>query len=406
MRAVRWRESGRAALSGVYAAILFLFVSRSSCAWRWFYERDGRLSQNMVAIIFLLVLSSAWATEAIGIHAMFGAFLIGCAMPKGTAFVRHLTDKLEDFTVVFLLPIFFAYTGLKTQLGLLNDPRLWLLTMLIIAIACAGKFGGTFLPAKLFGATFREATAMGVLMNTRGLVELVILTVGLQFGVINDRVFAIMVIMALVTTFATTPLLYLIFPRRLLEKATGAKAGFTVLIPVAAPGSGRRLVHVANLLSGDNDADRRILALHLERSADHQAFSTGLNASDNADQALRPLLDYAQTNQIPVEAISSLSRDIAADIARTARSTARGPGIDRLPSPGFWPDHSGREGASRADWSRHGCCRLRRSRVGQAQAHAGPAHGRPARSAGDGACRAGARKWRGSDDPACCSQKP
>jgi nucleotide-binding universal stress UspA family protein len=125
--------------------------------------------------------------------------------------------------------------------------------------------------------------------------------------------------MALVTTFATTPLLYLIFPRRLLEKATGAKAGFTVLIPVAAPGSGRRLVHVANLLSGPNDADRRILALHLERSADHQAFSTGLNASDNANQALRPLLDYAQTNQIPVEAISSLSRDIAVDIARTAR---------------------------------------------------------------------------------------
>jgi len=308
-----------AALSGVYAAILFLFVRPFLQRLEMIHEREGRLSQNIVAIIFLLVLASAWATEAIGIHAMFGAFLIGCVMPKGSAFVRHLTDKLEDYTVVFLLPIFFAYTGLKTQLGLLGGPQAWLVTVIIIATACAGKFGGTLLPAKLFGMSWRESTAMGVLMNTRGLVELVILTIGLQFGVINDQVFAIMVLMALATTFCTTPLLYLLFPRRLLEaKAAGAKAGFTVLVPVASPASGRRLMRIADLLSGAAEPDRRIIALHLQKPGDRTTYRAALDEPAN-DPALAPLMNYAEQNKIPVETISAISRDVPADIARISR---------------------------------------------------------------------------------------
>lgn len=311
-----------ASLSMVYAAILYFFVRPFLVRLELVYEREGRLSQNVVAVIFLTVLASAWATEAIGIHAMFGAFLVGCVMPKGSAFVRHLTDKLEDYTVVFLLPIFFAYTGLKTQLGLIHGTEMFVITVLIIAVACAGKFGGTIIPAKLFGATWREATAMGVLMNTRGLVELVILTIGLQLGVINDRVFAMMVVMALVTTFLTTPIIHWVVPKRWLEAAReklAEKSGFTVLIPVAAPRSGRSLLALADMLSRPASEDRRIVALHLQRLGDRDEFRSGLHEAARGDEALAPLVAYAREHNLPVEPLSYTSRDVPADIARVVR---------------------------------------------------------------------------------------
>ena len=182
-----------------------------------YFDRQGRLSQTIVAAIFLLVLASAYTTEWIGIHALFGAFLMGAIMPKGTRFVRTLSEKLEDYTVVLLLPIFFAYTGLRTQIGLLNSADLWLDTLLITAVACLGKFGGSTLAGVACGLSVRESSVIGILMNTRGLMELVILNIGLQEGVITPAVFAMMVIMALVTTALTTPVLHWIYPPRLFE---------------------------------------------------------------------------------------------------------------------------------------------------------------------------------------------
>jgi Kef-type K+ transport system membrane component KefB len=318
------------ALSAAFAGVMLVFVRPFLKRLQLIYERQGRLSQNVMSVLFLLILASAWATERIGIHAMFGAFLLGVVMPKGTEFVRHVSEKLEDFTVVFLLPIFFAFTGLKTQLGLLNEPILWLYALLIIAAACVGKFGGAAVVAKAFGASWRESSAIGILMNTRGLVELVILTVGLQFGVINDKVFAIMVIMALVTTFMTTPLLHWVYPSRLLEmqarrSAPSAEAAtkkpYTVLIPVAAPRSGGPLLQIADLLSGPGNPNRRIYALHLRRPTDRSEFRSGWREAEQSpeDQSLRALMGHAESKNIPVELISFLSRDIPRDIARTAR---------------------------------------------------------------------------------------
>src|SRR6185436_16210366 len=167
-------------------------------------------------------------------------------MPKGTQFIRHLSDKLEDFTVVFLLPIFFAYTGLKTQIGLLNHSELWVITAIVIGVACLGKFGGSTLAARVCGLGWRESAAIGILMNTRGLMELVILNIGRELGVITDAVFAMMVIMALVTTALTTPILHWVYPERLFGPQlagalTGAKRAFSVLIPVSDPNSGAPL---------------------------------------------------------------------------------------------------------------------------------------------------------------------
>jgi Kef-type K+ transport system membrane component KefB len=309
------------ALSLGYAAIVFLVIRPFLRRLELIYQRQGRLSQNVVAVIFLLVLGSAWATEAIGIHAMFGAFLIGCVMPKGTQFVRHVTEKLEDFTVVFLLPVFFAYAGLKTQIGLIDDPQLWSYAVLIIAAACTGKLLGTAIPAKLFGSDWREAAAMGVLMNTRGLMELVTLTVGLQLHVINNAVFAIMVLMALLTTFMTTPLLHWVYPaqRLLPPRKIGDTRSFSVLIPVADPRSGGPLLRIAEMLVGSSSDQGRIVALHLRRPDDRPEFRSGL-AEPSADP-LQPLLDHANKNNVRVEPISFVSSDVPHDIARVCRDT-------------------------------------------------------------------------------------
>lgn len=324
----KWNALRTVVLAGGFAALMLVFVRPFLKRLQLIYDRQGRLSQNVIAVVFLLILASAWCTERIGIHAMFGAFLLGVVMPKGTQFVQHVTEKLEDFTVVFLLPIFFAYTGLKTQLGLLNEPILWLFALLILAAACLGKFGGAAAVAKAFGSTWREASAIGILMNTRGLVELVILSVGLQFGVINDKVFAIMVVMALITTFMTTPLLYWVYPSHLLEqeaektalRAPEAKKLYTILIPVAAPKSAGSLLRLADLISGPGRPDRRFYALHLRKPIDRPEFRSGLREAQQApaDETFRTLMATAESHQIPVEMISFMSRNVPRDIARIA----------------------------------------------------------------------------------------
>jgi nucleotide-binding universal stress UspA family protein len=313
-----------AGFSVVYIAIMFLVVRPFLKRLELVFQRSNQLSQNILAIIFILVLTSAMATELIGIHALFGAFLMGAIMPKGTAFVRTLAEKLEDYTVVFLLPIFFAYTGLRTQIGLLNHLSLWWFTALIILTACLGKFGGSALAARACGFKWREASAIGILMNTRGLMELVILNVGRDLGVISEAVFAMMVIMAIVTTALTTPILHWVHPQVELEAEAQAreKAGhriFTILIPISLPASGGPLARMAALLSPANQKDRKIVALHLQRPSDREAYRNTLSDSQQRSEAISPLQAEAKQNEIEVEAISFVSRDVPSDIARVAR---------------------------------------------------------------------------------------
>ncbi|HEX3357169.1 MAG TPA: cation:proton antiporter [Tepidisphaeraceae bacterium] len=323
-RADGWRPGLRTALLAViYIAVMFLVIQPLLRRLQLYHDRQGRLSQTIIAIIFLLVLASAYTTESIGIHALFGAFLMGAIMPKGTRFIRTISEKLDDYTVVLLLPIFFAYTGLRTQIGLLNSPDLWLDTLLITAVACVGKFGGSTLAGLACGLPLRESSVIGILMNTRGLMELVILNIGLQEGVITPAVFAMMIIMALVTTALTTPILHWIYPPRLFEaeKAPAeAKPRFSILLPVALPESGITLARLAGYLLGNHDG--RVLALHLRRPTDHEAYRTGLDAEPVAgdDPALTPLLDQAHAQKIDAEPISLVSRDIANDIAALARA--------------------------------------------------------------------------------------
>jgi Kef-type K+ transport system membrane component KefB len=139
-------------------------------------------------------------------------------MPKHPPFVHALTEKLNDAAVVLLLPIFFAFTGLRTSIGLLNGAQNWFFCLLIIAVAILGKFGGSSIAARLTGLSWREAGALGVLMNTRGLMELVLLNIGLDIGVISPTLFTMLVVMALVTTFMTAPILEWIYFERVVPR--------------------------------------------------------------------------------------------------------------------------------------------------------------------------------------------
>lgn len=168
------------------------------------------LNKSVMAIFFVVLILSSLLTEVIGIHALFGAFMTGVIMPNNMNFKNIIIEKLEDITLVLLLPLFFVFTGLRTQVGLLNDGHLWMITGLIILVAAVGKFAGSALAAKLVGQTWKDSLTIGALMNTRGLMELVVLNIGYDLGVITPVMFTMMVIMALVTTFMTGPVLNLI----------------------------------------------------------------------------------------------------------------------------------------------------------------------------------------------------
>jgi Kef-type K+ transport system membrane component KefB len=185
------------------------------------FEQRGAITQDLLALVLLLVLVSSWATERLGIHALFGAFLMGFIMPKHDGFAHALTEKLNDAAVVLLLPLFFAFTGLRTSVGLVSGAQMWFYCALIIAAAIVGKFGGSTLSARLTGMSWREASALGTLMNTRGLMELVLLNIGLDIGVISPALFTMLVLMALITTFMTAPVLEWVYFSRLLPQAYG-----------------------------------------------------------------------------------------------------------------------------------------------------------------------------------------
>jgi Kef-type K+ transport system membrane component KefB len=179
-------------------------------AARWTTEP---LPRGAVAGVFVALLLSALTAEVIGIHAIFGAFLLGAVVPPESVVARTLTRQLEHLVTILLLPAFFAFTGMRTRIDLVSGLEQWLICALIILTATLGKFGGTLVAARLTGLGWRAAAALGTLMNTRGLMELIVLNVGLDLGVISPPLFAMMVVMALVTTMATAPVLHWLLPQ-------------------------------------------------------------------------------------------------------------------------------------------------------------------------------------------------
>jgi Kef-type K+ transport system membrane component KefB len=189
-----------------YFAIM-LFALRPLIKWLTDRLQIGRVTDTLVAVVLLCLLASSWTTEWLGIHALFGAFFAGVMMPKENGLVEEIRHRLHTLVVVLLVPLFFAFTGLRTSLALISGTTMLFYCALILIVAVAGKFGGSMIAARVMGIGWRDSAAIGILMNTRGLIELVILNIGLDIGVLTRPLFSMMVVMAVLTTLITTPLL-------------------------------------------------------------------------------------------------------------------------------------------------------------------------------------------------------
>jgi len=218
----------------VFALIMIYGVRRLLGGMQVSYQQWGGLSENRLAFMLLLVFGSALCTEWLGLHLLFGAFMMGAIMPKEQKFVQYVLDRFETVTVTLLLPLFFAFTGLRTNIALVKGPEMWMYCGLIVLVATVGKLGGSTLASWLTGMPVREAAGLGTLMNTRGLMELVILDIGLDIKVISPALFSMMVIMALVTTFMATPLLDWICPDRILRQGPANVAAPESSVPTLA----------------------------------------------------------------------------------------------------------------------------------------------------------------------------
>ncbi len=307
------------------------FVAFMVFAVRPFLRRVGTrvitpegLTPSLIALTLVMLLGSAAITETIGIHALFGAFLFGAVLPKEGGLAPALVEKIETIPTMLLLPLFFAYSGIRTEIGLIDGARDWAVTGGIVLVATAGKFGGSAIAARVTGLGWRESSAIGVLMNTRGLMELIVLNIGLDIGVLTPTLFTMLVIMALVTTFATTPALKWVFPNRdhLLDRAVaalpeseGRSAEFGVLLCVSDPRSGPGMAVLANALAGER-RDATCTALHLRGPSARPSVESREAASD----PLLPLLQRARELALDVSPVSFVSAEPAEDIARTAEA--------------------------------------------------------------------------------------
>ena len=179
------------------------------------YEQGKIAYNSLMAVMYSLMLLSSWCTEVIGIHALFGAFLAGIVIPKKEGLQKKIIDRISDVSMVMLLPLFFVYTGLRTNAGILSSPGLWISFLLILVCAVAGKFGGSTIIAKVLGQSWTDSLSIGALMNTRGLMELIVLNIGYDLHIISADIFSMMVLMALLTTMMTNPVLNWIERRKI-----------------------------------------------------------------------------------------------------------------------------------------------------------------------------------------------
>jgi Kef-type K+ transport system membrane component KefB/nucleotide-binding universal stress UspA family protein len=318
----------------VYIAVMFVLIRPLIARLAARVATPDAMSQNVVAAVLVMVFLSSYITELVGIHALFGAFLFGAIVPKEGGFSRALAEKLEDLVLVAFMPLFFAFSGLRTEIGLLDSPVHWITCAGIIALACIGKFGGSAIPARLTGLSWRESSALGLLMNTRGLMELIVLNIGLDLGVISPTVFSMMVLMALFTTFMTTPLLEWVYPQRemardlvdLAEPAATKLAaapveaapaeGYRILLCVSHARSGGGLFTMAAALADRSEAGR-LYALHLVPASD-RGSSRLAGGADESGAILAPILERASALELPVRSLSFVSGEPARDISQVA----------------------------------------------------------------------------------------
>lgn len=278
------------------------------------YSDRETINKTIVAIAFLVLLGSSYLAEVIGIHALFGAFLAGVIMPPNFNFRKIMMDKIEDVSLVLLLPLFFVFTGLRTQIGLLNDSHLWTICGVIVLTAVAGKVGGTTLAARFVGQSWKESLSLGALMNTRGLMELIVLNIGYDLGVLTPEVFAMLVLMALVTTFMTGPALDLInyiYPDKAIQETSNF---YKILISFGPAIKGKKLLRLADQLTHKKTSEVKMTAFHLTPSADINPKE----AKEYELESFRLVKHEAENLGIKLKTLYRATHDINKEITREA----------------------------------------------------------------------------------------
>ena len=307
------------ALAIIYVVVMLKVVKPFLKRIGDLYSHKDNVSKSMVALFFLTLLISSYTTEIIGIHALFGAFMAGVIMPENIRFRSIFIEKVEDVSQVMLLPLFFVFTGLRTQIGLLDDPALWKVCGLIIAVAVMGKFVGSALTARFVGQNWRDSFTIGALMNTRGLMELVVLNIGYDLGVLSTEIFSMMVIMALATTMMTGPALDLIgfiYNRRKNYIPTEIRqiSRFKVLVSFDSPEGGKTLLRLANAFVRKMRGNAMVTAMHISPSSEIHTF----NLEEYERESFKPVLAEAENLGQKVTTLFKATTDMDSDIATVA----------------------------------------------------------------------------------------
>jgi Kef-type K+ transport system membrane component KefB len=284
------------------------------------YSSKEGLTKPIVAIFFLTLLISGFLSEIIGIHALFGAFLAGVVMPTNVTFRNIFIEKIEDVSSVLLLPLFFVFTGLRTQIGLLNDVYLWEVCGVIIFIAILGKFLGSAIAARFVGQSWKDSFTIGALMNTRGLMELVVLNIGFDLGVLNPQIFAMMVIMALFTTFMTGPALdfinWMFRNKEPSERPIFANFDekYRILISYGNPIKGKAMLKLAYSLTKNSFKNSSVTAMHISPSNELNKY----NLSEYEKESVRPIKNEATRLKMEIITLFKPALDIDREIIETS----------------------------------------------------------------------------------------
>ena len=290
-------------LTACYIAFMFCVVKPFMRKVGESYNRQETVSKTLVGFIFLVMIISSYITEILGIHALFGAFLAGVVMPANLSFRRVMTEKIEDVALVLFLPLFFVFTGLRTEIGLLNTSHLWMVCLCFIGVSILGKMIGATFSARIVGESWKDSLSIGVLMNTRGLMELIVLNIGYEMGIIPSSLFVIFVIMALFTTFMANPSLILI------EKIAGYRHGThrnrrsrsgdhpRILISFANPENGPVFLKLAHLLYGHRLKHAELTAIHYTIGTDTNL----LNTTDYSRESFSYLQPEAERMKLKVD---------------------------------------------------------------------------------------------------------
>lgn len=304
------------ALAIIYVIVMMTLVKPFLSRVAKYQNTNKLFSKGTVAIFLLTLIISSYCTEVIGIHALFGAFMTGAVMPDNMKIRDIFIEKVEDIAVILFLPLFFVYTGLRTEIGLLNEPYLWKVTGVIILVATVGKFVGSAITAKFVGISWKDSLTIGALMNTRGLMELIVLNIGFDLGVLTGEVFAMMVIMALATTFMTGPLLDLIAkifgplgdddP----NVSTSNVGKYHVSVFYENRSSLNPLMKLASSFVGNDKIDTEITAMHLVESEEVSAY----NSREYEDSVFQAVQEESINIKQEIQCYYKVSNDIESDV--------------------------------------------------------------------------------------------